>query len=247
MKQIVFSAGLALSLILTPCPARAQYAVYDAASVTRLARQLDQMAQDYQKQIEQLDEAIKQTSALTGTRDMGSLANSALEAELRRYLPHTWQQTMDMIGTAGLPGSTSGAQSLYNDLYKTYSPMSGADFIPADPAGPMAKALDRRTNTAFAAMAASEQAYDNIAARIATYETMLAELNNAADLKASVDLQARIAAENGMILTELMRLKTIQLQQKAAEDNETLTNTRRAGSANKYDAAKAAQAFKAKE
>ena len=54
-------------------------------------------------------------------------------------------------------------------------------------------------------MAASEQAYNNIAARIQTYETLLNELNNTTDLKASVDLQARISAENGMILTELMR------------------------------------------
>lgn len=51
-------------------------------------------------------------------------------------------------------------------------------------------------------MAASEQAYNRISNRINTYENMLDELNNTTDLKASVDLQARIA-ENGMILNEL--------------------------------------------
>ncbi len=247
MRYIACVICLFAALILSPGPAKAQYAVYDAASVTRLAKQLNQMARDYQKQLEQLDEAIKQTSALTGTRGMGALANGALEEELRRYLPDTWQQTMDMINATGLPGSVSGAQSLYSDLYQTYEPISGAALIPGDPAGPIAKALDRRTNTAFAAMAASEQAYNNIAARIKTYEALLAELNGTTDLKASIDLQARIAAENGIILTELMRLKTIQLQQQAAEDNEILTTYRHAGSANKYDAAKAAQAFKPKE
>lgn len=229
-----------LLLISMPGAARAQYPVYDVRNYYQLSAQLSQMTKEYQKQIEQLDQAIQQTSALTGTRGMGSLANGALEEELRRYLPNSWQETMDMIGT-------SGAQGIYSDLYQAYEPVKGAVYIPADPDGPMARALDRRTDTTFAAMAASEQAYDNISRRIAIYESLLGELNSTADLKASIDLQARIAAENGMILTELMRLKTIQLQQKAAEDNETLTTYRHAGSANKYDAAKAAQAFKPKE
>ena len=78
-----------LFLFGAPGLAKAQYPVYDAASYSQLASQLSQMAREYQKQLEQLDQAIKQTSALTGQRGMGSLANTTLEAELRRYLPST--------------------------------------------------------------------------------------------------------------------------------------------------------------
>lgn len=137
----------------------------------------------------------------------------------------------------------SKAQGIYN----TYQPTSGADLIPADPQGPIARALDRRTGTTYAAMTASEQAYNKIPARIATYETLLNELNSTTDLKASADLQARILAENGLVLNELVRLSAISMQQKAAQDNEILTTYRRAGSANKYDAALAAAAFKLQE
>lgn len=149
-----------------------------------------------------------------------------------------------MIDAAGLPGGALGAQGLYSSFYQTYNPLSGAESMTQDPTGPIAQALDRRTETTYAAMAAGEEAYNNAADRIETYETLLSELDKTTDLKASVDLQARIAAENGMAVNELTRLNAIQIQQKAAEDNEALTGYRRARKANHYDAEKAAQAFK---
>ena len=72
---------------------------------------------------------------------------------------------------------------------------------------------------------------------------MLSELNNSDDLKTSVDLQARIAAENGIALNELMRLNAIRIQQDASIDNETLMNSRRASSFNVYDPALARAAM----
>jgi len=106
---------------LLSSPVKAQgIPVYDAAGFAQLITQLDQMAADYAKQLEQLDQAIKQTNSMTGTRDMGSLANSALESELRQYLPTTWQDTMNMINANGLPSGALSTQSLYNDLYTTY-------------------------------------------------------------------------------------------------------------------------------
>jgi len=245
IKLLIYSSFLA---VLVPTSAQAQgIPVYDASSFTQFVTQLQQMSEDYQKQLEQLDEAIKQTNSITGTRNMGSLANDALAANLRRYLPTSWEDTMNMINASGLPDGALGTQSLYNDLYTTYGPVSGADFMATDPTGPIAQAVDRKTNTTFAAMAASEQAYNNIAGRIETYEALLNELNNTTDLKSSTDLQARISAENGMILNELVRLQAIQMQQQAAKDSEELTTYRHADSANKYDAAKAAEAFQIEE
>lgn len=248
MKRFAISY-LAISLfIYVPQAAHAQgIPVYDASSFGQMITQIEAMSEDYQKQLEQLDQAVRQADALTGSRNMGSLNNSPLESELRRYLPTTWQQTMNMMNAQGLGGAGLGTQNLYSSLTDTFKPLPGSEFLPDDPSGPIAQALDRRNNTTYAAMAASETAYNNISTRIEAYENMLEELNNTTDLKASVDLQARISAENGMILNELIRLQAMQIQQKAAEDNETLTTYRRASTANKYDAAKAANAFKAEE
>lgn len=245
IKIAILTALLAMSL---PTKSKAQgIPVYDASSFVQMVTQLDQMSKDYQKQLEQLDQAIKQSDAITGTRNMGSLANGSLEQQLREYLPNTWEETMAMMNATSLPSGAYGTQGIYNNLYNDYAPLSGADYVPNDPDGYLAKALDRKTGTTFGAMAAGEQAYNNIAARMQTYQTLLNELDNTTDLKSSVDLQARISAENGLIMSEIMRLNAIQIQQSAASDNEVLMDYRRASSANKYDAAQAKEAVKLEE
>ncbi|MEM7621211.1 MAG: type IV secretion system protein [Pseudomonadota bacterium] len=217
--------------------------VYDASSFAQLIAQVDAMADDYQKQIEQLEEAVRQSNAITGTRNMGDVANGLLEQQLREYLPNTWQDTMNIINSGNVPNGALGTQSIYNDLFSEYSPLSGADLMPSDPTSNVAKAIDRRTGTTYAAMSASEQAYNNIPVRMQTMDTLLNELNNSDDLKTSVDLQARIAAENGIALNELMRLNAIRIQQNASVENEALMNSRRASSFNVYDPTLARQAM----
>jgi len=231
-------------ILIGTSPSHAQgIPVYDASGFAQLIAQVDAMAEDYQKQLEQLDEAIKQREALTGARNAGDLLNGILEQQLREYLPNTWEDTMNLINANGLPQGAIGTQGIYTDLINTYNPLLGSDAFTNDPNGPLSQALDRRTNTTYAAMAASEQAYNNINDRIQIYEALLNELNNTQDLKASADLQARIMAENGMLLTELMRLNAIQMQQNASLENESLANRRRAAIANTYDAQAAGQAM----
>jgi len=231
-------------IFLQSADAKAQgIPVYDNAGFVQLIAQVNAMADDYQKQLEQLDEAVRQSNAMTGSRNMGDVANGLLEQQLREYLPNTWQDTMNIINSGNVPNGALGTQSIYNDLYNDFSPLSGADLMPSDPTSNVAKAIDRRTGTTYAALSASEQAYNNVPLRMQTYNTLLSELNNSDDLKTSVDLQARIAAENGVALNELMRLNAIRIQQDASIDNETLMNSRRASSFNVYDPALARAAM----
>jgi type IV secretion system protein VirB5 len=241
LNLVILSAAI---IFLQSADAKAQgIPVYDASSFAQLIAQIDAMADDYQKQLEQLDEAVRQSNAMTGSRNMGDVANGLLEQQLREYLPNTWQDTINIINSGNVPNGALGTQSIYNDLYNDFSPLSGADLMPSDPASNVAKAIDRRTSTTYAALSASEQAYNNVPLRMQTYNTLLSELNNSDDLKTSVDLQARIAAENGVALNELMRLNAIRIQQDASIDNETLMNSRRASSFNVYDPALARAAM----
>lgn len=241
LNLVILSAAI---IFLQSADAKAQgIPVYDASSFAQLIAQIDAMADDYQKQLEQLDEAVRQSNAMTGSRNMGDVANGLLEQQLREYLPNTWQDTMNIINSGNVPNGALGTQSIYNDLYNDFSPLSGADLMPSDPTSNVAKAIDRRTGTTYAALSASEQAYNNVPLRMQTYNTLLSELNNSDDLKTSVDLQARIAAENGVALNELMRLNAIRIQQDASIDNETLMNSRRASSFNVYDPALARAAM----
>ena len=221
--------------------------VYDASTFTQMVTQLNQMSKDYQKQLDQLEQAVKQANAITGTRDMGSLANGAAQSDLRRYLPNTWEETMHMMSAGGLGTTATGTQGIYSNLLSAYKPLSGSSLMASDPSGTMSKAFDRRSNTTYAAMATAEQSYNSVEGHIGTYEDMLGELNNTTDLKASVDLQSRISAENGLLMSDLLRMSAIQMQQKSAEDNQSLVSTARASAANKYDATKAATIFKKEE
>lgn len=228
--------------ILISHPAGAMI-VYDPTNNAQLVSQLNQMVKQYQQQLQQLQQAVQQTSAMTGTRNMGSLINSPADAQLRRYLPSDWQSTLGMGSASGLTGSASQTQSLYNGYNSTYAPVSGASAITRDPNGPMAQAIDRKTQTTYASMAASEQSFNNTTPRTSNYESLLQQLNTTTDLKSSVDLQSRINAENGMALNELVRLNSIQIQQKAAEDNQSLTTARQAATANRFDQSQAQNAY----
>ena len=238
MPAVLLVAGLTVN-----SPARAMI-VYDPYNHVQFVAQLRQMAQQYQQQLQQLQQAVQQTGALTGTRSMGGVANSPAEAALRRYLPPDWQSTMKMGGATGLTGSGEGTQGLYNGYYTAYAPVTGAAAITRDPAGPIAQALDRKTETTYSSMAASEQSYNTVTPRITTYETLLKQVDTTTDLKASVDLQSRISAENGLTLNELLRLNAIQIQQKAAEDNQQLTALRQASTDNRFNETQAQSAFK---
>lgn len=246
MKKIL---SLSIFVLMSlPTSASAQgIPVYDATSYAQFLSQLEQMSQDYQKQIEQLNEAIKQTNALTGSRGMGSLVNDSLESDLRRYLPNTWQETMSMMNATGLSNAGIITQDKFNALLSTYQPVKGSELITSDPSGAAAQALDRRTGTTFAAMAAGEEAFNSIPHRMETYETLLSELDDTEDMKASIDLLARISVENGFILNEMVRLNAIQVQQNAAQDNRVLGGYKRSHEANRYNSDNAAKAFKIEE
>ncbi len=248
MKKIKLSLLMSVTFALFHNPAQAQgIPVYDAAGYAQFIQQLDQMTKEYEKQLQQLDQAFAQTNALTGKRNMGSLMNTPAEAALRRYLPDTWQETMHIIEANGLADGAFGTQSLNNSLRQTYQPLTGAEFMSQDPTGAIAQAYYRQTNTTYAAMSASEQAFNAGANRTETYDTLLSELDNTEDLKASIDLNARIAAENGMAINELTRLQAMQIQQRAAMDNQGLTGERRIRSFNKFDPVEAAKSFQPKE
>ena len=168
LNLVILSAAI---IFLQSADAKAQgIPVYDAAGFAQLIAQIDAMADDYQKQLEQLDEAVRQSNAMTGSRNMGDVANGLLEQQLREYLPNTWQDTMNIINSGNVPNGALGTQSIYNDLYNDFSPLSGADLMPSDPTSNVAKAIDRRTSTTYAALSASEQAYNNVPVRMQTYQ-----------------------------------------------------------------------------
>ncbi len=243
IRTFIPAAALIAVLTLFSTSSRANGIVYDPTNHAELMTQFNQMVKQYQQQLQQLNQAIQQTGALTGTRTMGSIANGPAEAALRQFLPSTWQNTMKMGSATGLNSTGAQTQSLYNSYYTTNAPVTGAAAMTRDPTGPISQSIDRKTQTTYASMAASEQSYNSVAPRTATYESLMQQVNTTTDLKSSVDLQSRIAAENGLTMNELLRMNTIQVQQKAAEDNQQLTASSQSSNVNRYDATQARSAY----
>lgn len=235
-------AGLAVCLLPSPSKANG-IPVFDATSVAQAIAQLEQMAQDYQMQLQQLDQALANYNAITGGRNLGDLRNSTVEQDLRRALPPDLQDLIGLNNASGLGTAGLQTQGIYNDIVTTYQPATGASLIPSAPTSSLASAHDRYSNTTYAAMAASESAYNNATERMADYEAMLQKLNTTTDLKESVDLLARITAENGILLNELMRMQSLQMQLNSTQQGSNLTVIQRADKAYGYDPDVAAQTF----
>ncbi len=212
--------------------------VIDVANLAKMAeematmqKQLDQMTEAYSKQLEQLDQAVQQTQSMTGTRNMGNLLNGAEEARMRHYVPDTMSDLID--GGQNIPVASTVPQA-FSSLKEEYQPLAPEDFGEKDAALPANAAYMERSNTDYAALATSEAAYHNAANRMKGYEAMLKELNETQDVKGSVDLLARISAENGIIMNEMIRLQALQMQMAAATDNHALTGHRGVYDANQY-------------
>lgn len=243
MKKLRFLSTVTVISLCLSSPAKAGgIPVIDVVSVGHAVTQLNEMAKDYQTQLEQLDQALSTYNSLTGGRNIGDLLNSSAEQDLRRALPADLQDMIGLNNAGGLGSSGLQTQGIYNDLLTSYNPITGADLFTSDPTGTLASAHDRHKDTTVAALAASESAYNTASQRLSDYEALLGELNSSPDLKASVDLLARISVENGILMNELIKMQALQMQLNASQQGQIITETRRISNAQTYNENTAATA-----
>lgn len=240
MRSIAIIAIFALS---TPAQAGG-IPVIDGVAIGHAVTQLNEMAKDYQTQLDQLEQSLDTYNSLTGTRNIGDLLNSSADQDLRRALPADLQDMIGLNNASNLGASGLETQGFYNDLITKYDPISGADLFASDPSGSLASAHDRHSNTTYAALAASQSSYNAASKRLEGYEALLDQLNSSPDLKQSVDLLARISVENGILMNELMKMQALQMQLSASEQGQIISETKRINNAQAYNENTAAtQAF----
>ncbi|MFI4983270.1 MAG: type IV secretion system protein, partial [Nevskiales bacterium] len=68
------------------------------------------------------------------------------------------------------------------------------------------------TGATAAAAGLSQAAYDQTLARMQRVQQYLAQINSTQDLKASIDLNARLLAEVNEALTQMIQLQAAQIQ-----------------------------------
>lgn len=204
--------------------ANAQLAVIDPANIAENIRQLVQMELQYARQLEELVEAQRQVEAITGNYGLGELLNSEIFRDARRYTPTTWRDTLRILEAGGLPGSVADVRAVYSERSESMAVIGAEEYNTLNPDAPNAQAFERRRDTNLASQAIAEATYDDTQSRMSNYETLMGQIETTENTKAIADLQARISAENGTSLADLIRLQSVQLQQTSAIEAQQLVD-----------------------
>lgn len=170
----------------------------------------------------QIEEAIATKQALTGQRfAWGNLLNGMDDKQMRRYLPENWWD----IGSRVVAMNEHARQVKSNyDRIKAQLNQFGtsAQVMPGQKPGSRAAALyDEARDDAARHVAATSSAYGMVNKRLDKIEQLVAKVGTTSDLKDSADLNARIQAENALLMSDLTRLQaahyTAQAQKEARD------------------------------
>lgn len=210
MKRFRTLMGMALaSTILVATPAHAGFPTFDFGNWIQ-----NQIEYAIEAERERLRNVAKDAlaevhgdtlEAMLGPRGMSDLFNGLYEEEMRAHLPATFNELLNM--SAG----SDGAGQFLEELEEIYAVPSATD-LGMEAGSAKAERYERDAAAMLTTMAASQSAYQVATDRNATLTAMLAELDNAPDLKASIDLQNRIAIEAAFIANEQVRLMALSVQ-----------------------------------
>jgi type IV secretion system protein VirB5 len=182
-------------------PAAAQWAVIDVASLAQLIQQYETMQQQLSTVQSHLAQARQQYVALTGGRGMERL----LSGTSRNYLPSDW---------ATLTAAMQGSSGAYGGFGASAQGILTANAVLTGPAlarlSPSERAhLDGARQSTALMQALSHQALATTSNRFGSLQQLINAIPSASDPKAILDLQARIAAEQGMLTNEGSKLQVL--------------------------------------
>jgi len=199
-----FSATLVLVSFLSlgaVRPAAAQWAVIDVAAIQQLVTEVQTLSQQLATARSQLSQAQSEFASITGNRGMQGL----LSGTVRNYLPTdvtTLAQVMS--GSSGsYPALAASVTSLTNSN-AILTPAQVAAFSVAEQAQ---LAAARQSPALLSALA--QAALATSSSRFASLQTLITALGTASDQKAVLDLNTRIAAEQGMLQNEATKLQVL--------------------------------------
>ena len=190
-----------LLALMTPM-AHAQFAVIDIASVTQLVSEVQQLQQQVATARGQLSQAQAEFQAMTGSRGMQSL----LAGTVRNYLPPDWGTLQGLLQGTG----AGGYPALMADLTRAVNLNAAltAQQLAALPAV-AGQSLQARRQSPALLQALAHQALANSSQRFASLQQLINTIGSATDQKSILELEARIAAEGGMLENERNKLEDL--------------------------------------
>lgn len=164
---------------------------------------------------EQLRQARATHNAITGAREtIGNLFNGDI----------TPRKLFSSLSTLSMTGnSVNNRLSNHMEALKLdFQPLSGLQALGRSEADPLTKSHDLVSGASFAGLAVAEEGFAGAGEAMERYDGYREQISATDDLKASIDLNTRIAIENGMMLATLLQALSAQGQLDAAIVNERL-------------------------
>jgi type IV secretion system protein VirB5 len=190
-------------------PAHAQFAVIDVASLGQLVNEVQQLEQQVATARSQLAQAQSEYAAITGSRGMQLL----LSGTVRNYLPTSWADLSQVM--SGSSGSFPALAGQVTALLAANAVLTPAQVASLSPTQQAQIASARQSPALLQALARTALA--NSSDRFASLQQLISAIGGASDQKASLDLNARIAAEEAMLHNEQTKL---QMLSQVAESQE---------------------------
>lgn len=207
MKGIVCS--LLLSALGMHVPAHAQIPVTDVGAITQLIMQLEQQYEQLDVAQDQLAQVEETNAVLTGSRGMQRL----LSHLQRNYLPHNARE-LD-LALQGLSKAYPRLSAEVRSTLEANSILTASEIDGLDP-GDRAELQAARRAAALHKALSNEQ-LATTSNRFDALQELIDALGDVDDPKASLDLTARIAAEQTMATNEANKLRILD-QSLAAEE-----------------------------
>jgi type IV secretion system protein VirB5 len=189
-----------VALLFAVPPSRAQFAVIDVAALSQLISELQTLEQQLATARNQLSQAQAEYQSITGARGMQQL----LAGTTRNYLPQDWASLQAALrGTGAYPTLTADLQSALK-VAAVLSPQQLATLSPTA----VVQLQSARVSAALQ-QSLSHEALANSSSRFAAIQQLIDAIGRAPDQKAILELQARIAAEVGMLQNENTKLQAM--------------------------------------
>ncbi len=190
-----------LALLAAAPAARAQWAVVDVGAIAQLIQQVSLMEQALATAQNQLQQVEQTYHAMTGDRGMESL----LSGTVRNYMPISSSELQAVLSQSGTSyGSLASSMQSAITANAILSPQQ-LEALPADAAAYLQAV--RRSTALLQALAGGALA--NSSGRFSALQELINAIPTATDQKGSLDLNARISAENGMLQNEQTKLQTL--------------------------------------
>jgi type IV secretion system protein VirB5 len=202
--------GPVASLLLLLAPAaQAQFAVVDVGAIAQLIQQVHTLRDQLETARDQLSEARSTLDSMRGERGMEQL----LAGTLRNYLPADWTALEAVLRQAS--ATHAGLTAQVQAILQANAVLSAAELNELSPYE--REQIERARQLAAMLQGLTREALASTSGRFAALQQLISAIHSAGDQKAILDLQARIAAEQGMLQNEQTKLDVLYRTAQAEE------------------------------